>query len=328
VEDEMDISEVRVGLKGKDLLGIINEFVKIEGLTISKIDIKEDIIIKGTFKKIITLDFLGRVKLKRVSNGIIEGELLEFKISKLRIISFVRKAALKFVLNSIDDIGIKYNDGKVLIDLRGLLKDVPFVDFDIININVNKDTLYVDANNIKISLEGTLKKETSLEKVKEKETSNEDINEALVENIKKIEDNYTKGRTHIENKLPEKVRAFKDYLFVIPDMVALIYRLLKDKRVPIKTKLVISAAVSYVAFPTDLIPDNIPFIGNIDELAVIFFALDRIIEDVPISVILENWQGKNDIILVIKKILDYAVNFTGARNVEKIYNFIGEVATI
>ena len=46
----MNISEVKIGLKGKDLLSIINEFVSVEGLKVSEIDIQDNIIIKGTLK--------------------------------------------------------------------------------------------------------------------------------------------------------------------------------------------------------------------------------------------------------------------------------------
>ena len=112
------------------------------------------------------------------------------------------------------------------------------------------------------------------------------------------------------------------------EMAALLFRLLKDKRVSLKTKLIISGAVAYIAFPTDIIPDNIPFIGKVDEIAVAFFALERVIADVPVKVVLENWEGKNDIVFVLKNIVEYVVNFTGARNVEKIYNFIEEVVTL
>ena len=64
------------------------------------------------------------------------------------------------------------------------------------------------------------------------------------EEINKIEDCYTKGREKVSDKLPEKAQKYKDYIFLLPDIAALIYRLLKDKRVSVKTKLVISAAVA------------------------------------------------------------------------------------
>ena len=130
------------------------------------------------------------------------------------------------------------------------------------------------------------------------------------------------------DKLPEKVDPFKEYLFVLPDIVSLIYRLLKDSRVPMKTKLIISGTIAYIAFPTDIIPDNIPFIGKIDDIGVLFFALNKIVNDVPIEIIVENWTGRNDILLVLKKGVDYLTNFTGAKNVEKIYSVVEGLSTL
>mgnify|MGYP000302595439 CR=1 FL=1 len=41
-----------------------------------------------------------------------------------------------------------------------------------------------------------------------------------------------------------------------------------------KTKLVISAAVAYITVPSDLIPDKVPFVGKIDDIAIGIFALN------------------------------------------------------
>ena len=62
--------------------------------------------------------------------------------------------------------------------------------------------------------------------------------------INKKEDYYTKGREKISDKLPDKAKKYKDYIFVLPDIAALIYRLLRDKRVSVKTKVIISAGLS------------------------------------------------------------------------------------
>lgn len=89
-----------------------------------------------------------------------------------------------------------------------------------------------------------------------------------------------------------------------------------------------SAAVAYVMVPSDLIPNNIPFIGVIDDMGVIFFALNKVISDVPLNLIIENWVGSNDIIIVMKNVLEYLTNFTAAKNVEKIYEFVEELSTL
>ncbi len=318
----MNISGVKVSLTGEDLLSIINDFVKVDGLKLSKIDIGEEIKLQGSYVKGFKIDFIAGVKLKRVENGIIHGEVASFKIAKIKVFSLLRKMALKYALKAIEEKGIKYQDGKVVINLKSILLDVPYVDLDVSDIHITQNILNVDLSRINISLDGALKKEK--EEVEEAEEIIEDIDQ----NIVKVKDYYSNGRGYLENKLPQKVKTYSDYLFIIPDMTALLYRLLKDKRVPVRTKLVISGAIAYIAFPTDIIPDNIPFIGKIDEIAVAFFALERIIADVPIKVVLENWEGKNNIVIITRNLIEYVVNFTGARNVEKIYNFLDEIISL
>jgi uncharacterized membrane protein YkvA (DUF1232 family) len=318
----MNISAVKVALTGEDLLSILNDFVKVEGLELEKIEIDDEIRLYGSFSKGFTINFIAGLKLSRVENGIIHGEVSSFKVAKIKIFSIFRKAALKYSLKSLEEKGISYKEGKVVINIKYLLKDVPYVDLNISDLHLRQGVLNVDLSNINVSLQGTLIKEVP------EEEEEEAAEEVIDENIEKVKDYYSFGRDYVEDKLPEKIKTYSDYLFIIPDMAALLYRLLKDKRVPLKTKLVISGAIAYIAFPTDIIPDNIPFVGKIDEIAVAFFAIERIIDDVSINVILENWQGKNNIVLVIKNIIEYVVNFTGAKNVEKVYNFVEEVMSL
>lgn len=319
----MNISGVNVNLTGNDLLSIINDFLSIEGLSISKVELNEDIRFTGVFKKGVSINFIGGIKLGKIEDGKIYGEISTFKILNIGILSIFRKLALKYAVKSFEDKGIYYEKGKVIINIKKILKDIPFVDFDVDDIYIGNSILNVGVKNINVSLTGDLIKEEvedSKEKVIEENTE--------ITVIKKVEDGYTLGRNYALEKLPEKVKKVSDYVFIIPDLVALLYRLLKDSRVPMKTKLIISAAVAYIAFPTDIIPDNIPFIGKVDELAVIFFALDRIVNDVPAYILLENWEGKNDIIIALKSIIEYVINFTGAKNVEKIYSVIDELTSL
>ncbi|MBU3103742.1 YkvA family protein [Clostridium gasigenes] len=320
----MNISGANVNLTGDDLLSILDEFVKVEGLSISKIEINKDIKITGVFKKGISINFTGEIKLGKVEEDKIYGEIVRFKILNIGILSVFRKLALKYAIKSFEDKGIHYEKGKTIINIKKVLKDVPFVDFDVDDIYIGDSVLNVKVKNINVSLKGKLIKEAIIDESQQKVI--EENKEVTV--IEKVEDGYTVARDFTCEKLPQKVKKVSDYIFILPDLVALLYRLLKDSRVPIKTKLIISASVAYIAFPTDIIPNNIPFIGKIDELAVTFFALNRIVNDVPVYILLENWEGKTDIISALKSIIEYVTNFTGARNVEKIYSVIDELASL
>lgn len=320
----MNISGLNVSLTGDDLLSIINEFISIDGLEIEKIKVNEDIEFTGAFKKGVTINFIGGIKLGKIEDGKIYGEISKFKILNIGIFSIFRKMALKYAVKSFEDKGIHYEKGKIIINIKKILQDVPFIDLDIDDIYIGNSILNVGVKNINISIKGELIKEAEVEGNKQEVIPGD----RGISVIEKVEDGYTIGRGYACEKLPDKAKKVSDYIFIIPDLLALLYRLLKDKRVPVKTKLIISASVAYVAFPTDIIPDNIPFIGKVDELAVIFFALNRIVNDVPVHILLENWEGKTDIIIALKSIIEYVTNFTGARNVEKIYSVIGELTSL
>ena len=73
---------------------------------------------------------------------------------------------------------------------------------------------------------------------------------------------------------------------------------------------------------------QIPFIGKIDDVGVLFFALNKILKDVPLAIIIENWQGENEILIVLEKGLEYLINFTRAQNVEKLYSVVEELSKL
>lgn len=317
----MKISGVQAQLVGSDILSIINEFVKVEGLELKEAIIDNAINIKGTFKKGVSIDFAGQLTIEKVENSIVTAKFSKLKLMNLGFFRPIRSLALKIGLGQLKISGIDATKDRVIIDIKKLLKDIPYVDIDLKALYIKGQALHAEVENINISLMG------NIIKVEEPEVITED-EEKVEEPINKVEDYYTLGRDKLQEKLPDGAKKISDYIFVVPDIVALICRMLKDSRVPIKTKLVVSASLAYVIFPTDLIPDKIPFIGKIDEIAVVFFALNRIATDVPTKVIQENWAGKDELVLVLKNGLEYVTNFTGAKNVEKLYNVVEELSTL
>lgn len=317
----MKISGVQAQLVGSDILSIINEFVKVDGLELKEVTIDNAINIKGTFKKGVSIDFSGQLTIEKVENSIVTAKFSKLKLMKLGFFRPIRSLALKIGLGQLKISGIDATKDRVIIDIKKLLKDIPYVDIDLKALYIKGQALRAEVENINISLMGNIIKVEEPEVITEDEEKDE-------EPVNKVTDYYTLGRDKLQEKLSDGAKKISDYIFVVPDIVALICRMLKDSRVPIKTKLVVSASLAYVIFPTDLIPDKIPFIGKIDEIAVVFFALNRIATDVPTKVILENWAGKDELVLVLKNGLEYVTNFTGAKNVEKLYNVVEELSTL
>lgn len=315
----MKISKVQIQLNGEDILSIINDIFKIDGLKLHEVNINNLIKIEGEYKKRLNIKFEVTVEVEGVRNGKIYGKFSKFKVMNLGFFRPIRSMALKLALKKLELKGVSAEKDKFEVDIDKALMDVPFVNVSISNLFVKEQLLHAEVEDINISLKG------ELIKVEEEKDVIQDEEEILSLPLNKIEDKYTDGRRIVEAKMSKKLKRFSEYVLIIPDIVALIYRLLKDKRVSKKTKIAISISLGYVLCPIDIIPDQIPFIGKIDDLAILFFALNRIAKDVPLNVILENWQGKNEVIVVMKNGLDYIINFTGAKNVEKLYSVIEEL---
>src|SRR5437763_8400734 len=81
------------------------------------------------------------------------------------------------------------------------------------------------------------------------------------------------------------------YIKQFPAYLRLLGGLLTDKRVSMLDKLLVAGAMAYIVMPIDLIPDFIPFFGEIDDLYLLIFALQRLISNAGRGVLLSHWSG-------------------------------------
>jgi len=77
----------------------------------------------------------------------------------------------------------------------------------------------------------------------------------------------------------------------IPKFLRLLYGLLTDSRVSNIDKLVVAGAIAYILMPIDLIPDFIPFIGEVDDVFVMILAIERLISHAGKRVVADHWTG-------------------------------------
>ena len=60
---------------------------------------------------------------------------------------------------------------------------------------------------------------------------------------------------------------------------------------PRRSKLLLVALAGYLALPVDLIPDFLPFIGHLDDVLVLAFALRAVLQAAGPGVVAEHWPG-------------------------------------
>lgn len=97
----------------------------------------------------------------------------------------------------------------------------------------------------------------------------------------------------------------KEGLLVLPHMVVLLARLLRDPRVPLRRKLVAGAAAAYVVSPIDLLPDAIPVLGRMDDLVVVALAVDHLMRSVPEEIVHGHWPGSLDALELTAAIVEW-----------------------
>ena len=81
------------------------------------------------------------------------------------------------------------------------------------------------------------------------------------------------------------------YVRQLPSYLRLLGGLVVDKRVATFYKLLVAGAVIYIVSPIDLIPDFIPFFGEIDDLFLLVLALQHLINNAGRKVVLDHWTG-------------------------------------
>jgi len=81
------------------------------------------------------------------------------------------------------------------------------------------------------------------------------------------------------------------YIRQLPRYLRLLGGLVTDGRVSMVDKLLVVGAMAYIVMPVDIIPDFIPFFGEVDDLYLLVLALQRLVSNAGHRVLLDHWTG-------------------------------------
>jgi len=107
----------------------------------------------------------------------------------------------------------------------------------------------------------------------------------------------------------EARESMRGALKAIPDLGKLLLRLTRDPRVPRRNKLIFGGIAAYLLLPIDFIPDWIPGIGQVDDIALVALALDAMVNRVGKEVLAEHWDGDDQMLENIRGILGTITKF-------------------
>jgi uncharacterized membrane protein YkvA (DUF1232 family) len=104
----------------------------------------------------------------------------------------------------------------------------------------------------------------------------------------------------------------RDVLLLLPDLVMLMLRLLRDERVAIGDKLLAAAGIAYVLSPIDLLPTFLfgPF-GLLDDAVVVAATLSRLVNHVHPDVVRSHWSGQGDALRAVQRVADWSERRVG-----------------
>jgi uncharacterized membrane protein YkvA (DUF1232 family) len=117
-----------------------------------------------------------------------------------------------------------------------------------------------------------------------------------------------RGRTDLRDR-EAVMRLVKD----IPAFLKLLGRLARDPRVSKVDKAIVLATIGYIVMPMDFIPDFLPVLGQVDDLYLLALALDRLLNNAGIDLLLEHWDGDVGSLETAITALDKAGSFLPAQ---------------
>ncbi|NLU08417.1 MAG: hypothetical protein GXW91_09395 [Clostridiales bacterium] len=139
----MKVSAAKVILTEEDILSIAQDYLKIDGLQIENIDIREIITIDGIYKKKISTGFEVKLGLGNIKNNIINLKIFDLKIYKLKILNGIKNIAVKKILENFKSYGINVDGDNINIDLNLAVKLIPYFNLKLTRIETLPSALEI-----------------------------------------------------------------------------------------------------------------------------------------------------------------------------------------
>ncbi len=331
-EEFMRVTSLTTTLSAEDILHDLQTLVEanVEGLAFQSVKLEDNFIeIIGSFKKIINIPFLARVRIISVFNNIMTLRIERVKVLKIGIPKFVLNLASKTLASKAEEMGVKYENKSVSINIEEALVKVPHVHMVVDHFTMADGILSLKIKGIEADVDA-MQAESKKDKEEEERLRLEEEAKKLKEFndklklIQKTDDSYTGFRDKVLDKVPFNRRNIADYAFILPDIYALAFRLLKDKRVSKRDKVLIGVTFGYPLLPFDVLPDKIPVLGKLDDLSLIFFGVNHIMKKIPVPILVKHWQGDLKMLKLVRDNVGTVANFTPAKTLDQFYGFVDD----
>lgn len=328
----MRVTSVTTTMSAEDIMYDLKTLVepKVPELTFKDVRLEDNFIeIEGSFRKVINIPFLARVRILSVFNNTLTLKIERVKVLKLGIPKFALNLASKTAAKKAGEMGLTYENKALSVNIDEALQKVPHVHLEVEHFLMENGVLSLRLKGIQADLDA-MQKEADKDQEEEERLAREEEERKLKEFnrklslVEKTEDSYTEFRQKIESKVPYDKKNLAKYAFILPDMYALALRLMKDKRVTKRDKALIAFTFGYPLVPVDFIPSKLPIIGKMDDLAILFFGTNYILNKIPVPILVHHWQGDLKTLKLVKDNIGNIMSFTPAKTLNQVYGLVDE----
>ena len=137
---------------------------------------------------------------------------------------------------------------------------------------------------------------------------------------KKQQDFYKKLRSKVDDFIKKHPKSkYLNYVVAAPDFFYLFCRLIGDKRVPARHKITVGTVILYFVSPIDLLPEALaPVVGFADDVFLAVYTLNQLVNSIDPEIVKELWPGDEDVMNLIKQLLEGADSVFGKGLIGKI----------
>lgn len=134
---------------------------------------------------------------------------------------------------------------------------------------------------------------------------------------------YDRLRARVVSFEPRDGSSIRDLLLLVPDLAVLLFRLVRDPRVPAGSKGLALLGIAYLASPLDLVPDLLlgP-LGLVDDLVVLGFCLSRLVNYVHPDIVQSHWSGQGDVLETIHRVSEWSEDLITQRLPRALMSFV------
>ena len=99
----------------------------------------------------------------------------------------------------------------------------------------------------------------------------------------------------------------RDLLLLLPDLAMLLFRLIRDDRVPVGYRAIALLGMGYVVSPIDILPTFFfgP-LGLLDDVIVVAATLSQLVNHVHPDVVRSHWSGQGDALDVVRQVTEWS----------------------